>query len=352
MTILIIVESPAKCNKIEGYLGPGYKCVASFGHICKLTDVLKKQNYHPEFKLMGAKNKYIKTLCQNIKKSKEVILATDDDREGEAIAWHICRIGNLPIATTKRIIFHEITKSAIQAAIKNPTIIDMKKVHAQLGRQILDRIVGYSISPTLWTKNKNNTLSAGRCQTPALRLVYENQLDIDSNPGNVVFETTGIFTDKNLVFCLNKEFDHDEKTETFMEETVNFEHKILPISKIKKTQKKAPLPFSTSSLQQRASNELGFSPKKTMLVAQKLYEAGHITYMRTDNKRYSKPFILNTTEYIKKNWKVDNSYIKKQMGAIMLGEGKSGDKGAQEAHEAIRPTNLEMLSENIEDVGN
>ena len=152
MTILIIVESPAKCKKIEGFLGKGYKCIASFGHICQLNDVKKNDNYRPEFKLSYGKNKNIKNLLENIKKATEVVLATDDDREGEAIAWHICRVANLPFATTKRIIFHEITKSAILSAMKNPTVKDMKKVHAQLGRQVLDRIVGYSISPTLWKK--------------------------------------------------------------------------------------------------------------------------------------------------------------------------------------------------------
>ena len=162
MSSLVIVESPAKCKKIESYLGNGYKCIASFGHIYRLSDVDNSNNYKPEFKTLPEKGKYIKNLRASIKKAKEVILATDDDREGEAIAWHICRLAKLPINTTKRIIFHEITKAALQKAIRNPTTINMEKVNAQLGRQVLDRMVGFTISPTLWKQffhgGKNKTV--------------------------------------------------------------------------------------------------------------------------------------------------------------------------------------------------
>ena len=198
MVKLVIVESPAKCKKIESFLGKGYKCIASFGHIYQLSDVKNNANYRPEFTLLPTKGKYIKSLRESIKKASEVILATDDDREGEAIAWHICRLAKLPVDSTKRIIFHEITKSAVQHAINNPTIIDMKKVHAQLGRQVLDRMVGFTISPVLWKqffhsgKGKSG-LSAGRCQTPALRLIYDNQKEIDAAPGKKVYETIGYF---------------------------------------------------------------------------------------------------------------------------------------------------------------
>tara|TARA_B100001057_G_scaffold168063_1_gene168788 strand:+ start:5220 stop:7511 length:2292 start_codon:yes stop_codon:yes gene_type:complete len=348
MTILIIVESPSKCQKIEKFLGNGYKCIASFGHICELTNILVKNNFHPEFKLLRNKNKNIKNLSESIKKASEVILATDDDREGEAIAWHICRIAKLPIATTKRIIFHEITEKAIKQAVAKPTIIDMKKVHAQLGRQVLDRLVGYTVSPTLWTSDKNNKLSAGRCQTPALRIVYDNQIDIDNEPGKRVFETTGYFLKNNLEFQLTTEFESEKKVDEFLEETVNFDHKITETPKIKKTEKKAPTPFSTSLLQQKASNEIKFSPKLTMQVAQKLYEGGHITYMRTDNKRYSKEFVDKCVKFIKEKWNVGENYIKKDLDKIMLGNNKK-EKGAQEAHEAIRPTNLGFLAEQLDD---
>jgi DNA topoisomerase I len=352
MYSLVIVESPAKCKKIESYLGNGYKCIASFGHIYKLSDVDNNNNYKPNFKTLPEKGKYIKNLRASIKKAKEIILATDDDREGEAIAWHICRLAKLPVATTKRIIFHEITKAAIQKAIKSPTIINMKKVNAQLGRQVLDRMVGFTISPTLWKQffhgGKNKTsLSAGRCQTPALRLVYENQKEIDKNPGNKVWETTGIFTDKNLTFKLNYDHTIQNNIEDFMEESANFSHMLLKPNKATTSTRKAPAPFSTSTLQQKASNELHYSPKRTMQIAQKLYENGYITYMRTDNKKYSKEFIKQVIPFIKKKWDVDSDYISNSINKITIGEGEKKDKNAQEAHEAIRPTKLNVERVNL-----
>jgi DNA topoisomerase-1 len=357
MSSLVIVESPAKCKKIESYLGNGYKCIASFGHIYRLSDVDNSNNYKPEFKTLPEKGKYIKNLRASIKKAKEVILATDDDREGEAIAWHICRLAKLPINTTKRIIFHEITKAALQKAIRNPTTINMEKVNAQLGRQVLDRMVGFTISPTLWKQffhgGKNKTsLSAGRCQTPALRLVYENQKEIDESPGNKVWETTGIFTKRQLVFKLNYEYTVEDEMEDFMEESANFDHKLLKPNKPTTSTRKAPLPFSTSTLQQKASNELHYSPKRTMQLAQKLYENGYITYMRTDNKKYSKEFIKQIIPFIKNKWEVDNDYINSNIGKFTIGKGEKKDKNAQEAHEAIRPTKLNVEHVNIGDQEN
>jgi DNA topoisomerase-1 len=344
MTILLIVESPSKCKKIESYLGKNYKCIASFGHICKLTKINKDNDYEPIFEIIPEKKKHIKFLCDSIKKADEVILATDDDREGEAIAWHICRIGKLPL-TTKRIIFHEITQTALQNAVQTPTTIDMKKVNSQLARQVLDLIVGFSISPILWKQffhsiGKNNGLSAGRCQTPALRLVYENKVEIDNEPGDMIFETTGIFTEKNLEFKLNKQIKDKEEMETFLNDSVNYNHLIKKSADPIKKTRNAPLPFSTSSLQQRASNELHYSPKRTMQLAQKLYEAGHITYMRTDNKKYSKDFIKETQNYIKKTWKCNNDYLRTNYNSIVIGKSKTKDTTAQEAHEAIRPTRI------------
>ena len=352
MPILVIVESPAKCKKIEGFLGPGYKCIASFGHIYQLNNVKNNENFKPEFKLIPAKSKYIKILKTSMKNASEVILATDDDREGEAIAWHICRLGKLPIKTTKRIIFHEITKSAVQKAIKNPIVVDMQKVNAQLGRQVLDRLVGFTISPVLWKQffhgGKKGGLSAGRCQTPALRLVYENQQDIDAEPGKKVFETTGHFTKKNLPFKLTKDFEEQGAMEDFLEASIEFKHEIQTPKKPTLSKRKAPMPFSTSSLQQRASNELHYSPKRTMQLAQKLYENGHITYMRTDNKKYSQEFIVEATEFIKKKWFVD---VKSDILSITIGKGMKKDN-AQEAHEAIRPTKLQVVDVKIGDAEN
>ena len=306
MTKLVIVESPAKCRKIEKFLGNGYKCAASFGHIRGFDGGLKAididNHFKPAFRTLPKKAKYIKKLRMLIKKSSEVILATDDDREGEAIAWHLCQVFKLPINTTKRIIFHEITKSAIQHAIGNPTHLNMDKVCAQQARQILDLLVGFKISPILWkhiSRNSKSGLSAGRCQTPALRLIYDNQKEIDNSPGKKVYETIGYFTKKNLEFKLNFNYSNEDSMGEFLESSIHFDH-IYDVNKPKKISKKPPQPFSTSTLQQKASNELRFSPKQTMTLAQKLYENGYITYMRTDSKTYSKEFIIAAKLYIEK----------------------------------------------------
>ena len=356
MTILVIVESPAKCKKIENFLGSGYKCTASFGHICELNGGLKaidiKNNFKPSFRIDPIKRKYVNNLRSLIKKSSEIILATDDDREGEAIAWHICQVFKLPVGTTKRIIFHEITKSAIIKAIQNPTIIDMNKVHAQQARQILDIIVGFTISPLLWkhiSRNTKQSLSAGRCQTPALRLIYDNQKEIDNFSGKKVYDTLGYFTKKNLEFKLNFNYEDEDKMTEFLKKSCNFNH-ILTISNPKIISKTPPLPLTTSTLQQKASNELHFSPKQTMKLAQILYENGFITYMRTDSKTYSKEFINNVKEYIEKLYGED--YILSTIDSITTNISKKKKKNdtAQEAHEAIRPTkiSLRVLPEKID----
>ena len=350
--ILVIVESPAKCKKIESYLGPGYKCIASFGHIREIANGLKsidvKNNYDVIFKTIPSKGKYIKSLREAIKKSKEVILATDDDREGEAIAWHICKTFKLSVSSTKRIIFHEITKPAIQAAVANPTRINMDTVNAQLARQVLDLLVGFTISPILWkhiSRNTKGSLSAGRCQTPALRLVYEQQKLINESPGRKVYDTTGIFTKKNISFTLNYNHDDEDKMAEFLEESANFEHKY-SVSKPRVTTKNPPIPFTTSALQQKASNEFNFSPKQTMRLAQTLYENGHITYMRTDSKKYSKEFVNTAKKYIKKEYGED--YVSNNLTKLVNNEGgekkkkKKKDNNAQEAHEAIRPTKINI----------
>ena len=292
MVKLVIVESPAKCGKIEKFLGSGYKCCASFGHIRDIKDGLKginiANNFSPTFGLLANKMKYISRLRREIGKATEVILATDDDREGEAIAWHICQVFNLPINTTKRIIFHEITKTGITHAIRaNPTILNMHTVHAQQARQVLDLIVGFRLSPLLWkhvSHTAKSVLSAGRCQTPALRLIYDNQKEINDSPGKTKYDTIGVFV--GFPFQLNYHYADREKMETFLEESVSHDHVYIAPTP-KSVVKRQPTPFTTSGLQQKASNELHFSPKRTMSVAQKLYEGGYITYMRTDSKTYS-----------------------------------------------------------------
>tara|TARA_B100000902_G_scaffold394521_1_gene451034 strand:- start:3052 stop:5430 length:2379 start_codon:yes stop_codon:yes gene_type:complete len=376
---LVIVESPAKCKKIENYLGNNYRCIASYGHFCQL-DGLKsidiENNFKPTFTLMQSKEQQVEKMRKMIDRADDVMLASDDDREGEAIAWHICNHFNLPVNTTKRIIFHEITKPALLKAVKEPITINMEVVNAQQARQILDMLVGYYISPILWKKISQNTktgLSAGRCQTPALRLVYDNKKEIDESPGRKVYNITGYFTNNNIPFVLNYNYDNENNVSTFLEETVNYDH-IYECSKEKNVTKNPPKPFTTSGLQQMASNELRISPKNTMAACQKLYEGGYITYMRTDSIAYSKEFLNNAEKFIKKTYgddyvninlydlcnekqkeehQQDNKKGKEKKGNEKKGKEKKGkekkgkDNNAQEAHESIRPTNINV--ENIED---
>ena len=373
---LLIVESPAKCSKIENYLGPGYKCVASFGHLRELNSLEAidiKNKFKPTFVESEGKLKQISKIRSLITKASEVLLASDDDREGEAIAWHICQLFSLPVKTTKRIIFHEITETALKNAVKNPTFINMDVVNAQIARQILDILVGYKLSPLLWkniAKNTKTGLSAGRCQTPALRIVYDNQKEIDASPGSKVYTTVGYFTSKNLPFALNFNHEGEEAMTTFLEESVNHDH-IYTCGKPRNTIKQPPVPFTTSGLQQMASNELHISPKETMQLCQKLYEAGHITYMRTDSMTYSEDFIklasaFITSEYGKEyvNEKIEDLSLRSDANgngnanANANGNGNADakkskkakdDKNVQEAHEAIRPTNIKLKTLNAAD---
>ena len=349
--ILVIVESPAKCKKIESYLGAGYRCMASFGHLRFLQDLKSidiKNNFTPSFNISESKRQQITKLRKGIQGASEVILASDDDREGEAIAWHICQIFNLPVETTKRIIFHEITQTALQKAIKQTTIINMDVVNAQQARQVLDLIVGYKLSPILWQKISYNSkagLSAGRCQTPALRIIYDNQKLIDESPGKKVYQTTGYFTSKNLPFVLNYNHDCETVMEKFLEDSVNHDH-LYECGKVRSTTKQPPTPFTTSTLQQTSSNELRFSPKDTMRLCQTLYEGGYITYMRTDSKTYSKDFIATaikmiTGDYGKEYISADiNSMSERKVAKKSVKKGTKDDVASQEAHEAIRPTRL------------
>ena len=237
----------------------------------------------------------------------------------------------------------EITKKAILNAVENYTYLDMKKVQAQQSRQILDKLVGYTLTPLLWkhiARNSKSSLSAGRCQTPALRLVYEQQKEINKSPGKKVYETEGEFTKYNITFKLNHNYEKEDNIVEFLEETVNHDHKF-DITKPKSSSKKPPMPFTTSLLQQKSSNMLHYSPKQTMRIAQTLYEAGYITYMRTDSKTYSKEFIEKTKKYVKKLY--GDLFIGKNLGFITSGVKKTKkkkDNNAQEAHEAVRPTDI------------
>jgi DNA topoisomerase-1 len=341
-TTLVIVESPAKCKKIEEYLGPGYKCLASFGHlrtITSLKDIDIANGFEPTYHIIDDdyKPKQIELLRKQIEISDEVIIATDDDREGESIGWSICKLFGLPIETTKRIIFHEVTESAILHAMKNPYVLSMNKVYSQQSRQILDLLVGFNVTPMLWkyiSKKNDKGLSAGRCQTPALRLIYDNYLkNKELENGTKVYSVSGYFTNKNLLFQLNKPIEREDMIQDYFEDTVNFEH-IYSCSEPKRIVKQSPTPFTTSSLQQTASNELHYSPKETMKCCQELYENGYITYMRTDCNKYSDDFIKEANNFILKNYSSD--YIKNDTTT----NPRVANVNAQLAHEAIRPTSI------------
>ena len=372
-TSLVIVESPAKCKKIEEYLGPGYKCVATFGHLRQLTS-LKAIDYNNHFETKyenvddPKKAKHIEFLRKEIVSADDVILASDGDREGEAIAWHVCSMFDLNVSTTKRIIFNEITETAIQYAIRNPTVINMDLVHSQQARQILDLLVGFTISPLLWkyiSKNSENSLSAGRCQTPALKLIYENQQEINNSPGNKVYNTTGYFSNKCIPFDLNKHYENETDMSDFLENSADFDH-IYTRTEPSRIFKQQPEPLTTSRIQQVASNEMHISPKETMKICQTLYEGGYITYMRTDSKKYSKDFIESAKKYIIKNY-IQEKYIHTKIDELSNTHDdtittttkektttttkekatkkekistKTTDVAPQEAHEAIRPTDI------------
>lgn len=360
---LVIVESPAKCKKIETYLGAGYKVIASYGHlrtIAKLEDIDITNNFLTTYSIIqdDLKLKQIEKIRSEIQKADDVIIATDDDREGEAIGWHICDLFGLSITNTKRIIFHEITEQAIRSAIFHPKRLNMNLVHAQQARQILDLLVGFTISPILWNCVSNSNLSAGRCQTPALRLVYENYLDIKQSPGKLVYNTTGYFSNLNLAFELNKQFENETDVQTFLESSnPDLFTFVCNVAAPKKVIKKSPEPLTTSTLQQLASNELNISPKDTMKYAQQLYEGGYITYMRTDSKKYSEEFIETVKTYITNNY--TDQHVSNNIHQLIVSEKimatpvtvaeKKGIPAPQEAHEAIRPVNISIRIPSLED---
>jgi len=349
---LVIVESPAKCQKIESYLGKDkYMCLASFGHIREIADGLKSiavdHDFAIKFAIMSSKHAQVAKLRAAIAEAAEVILATDDDREGEAIAWHLCQVFHLSVETTKRIVFHEITEPALKAAVAAPRTIDMSLVLAQQARQVLDLIVGYKISPVLWTYVAHTNLSAGRCQTPALRLIYENYKEIEASTATMVYTVSGIFTKLNLTFHLSREIESSaadssgqESLELFIRETAAAPNAGFrsTVGAAKKATKAPPSPYSTSTLQQAASNELHLSPKDTMSVAQKLYEQGYITYMRTDSKVYSAEFVAKAQSYILKRFGDEG----KTTDDLLLGNlsGTASAVAGAAAHEAIRPTDI------------
>lgn len=332
MKTLLIVESPAKAKTIEKLLGPDYIVKSSFGHIRDLgkehfgVDI--ENGFTPNYKIIDGKGKVIKELKETASKVQRILLAADDDREGEAIAWHVGVILKMSFKDNNRISFHEITKKALEHAVSNPRKLDIAMVNSQQTRRILDRIVGFSLSPLLWSYIAPK-LSAGRVQSVCLKLVTEKETEIDGFKNNKIFKTKGHF-ENQLEGYLNKEFEEKEKALNFLQRAKDSTYSIDTIN-MKKTEKSPPPSFITSSIQQEGGSKYGISSKKIMGILQKLYERGLITYHRTDNVNLSSEFINKIEDHV--NEKYGEDYFKRRIY-------KSKVKCAQEAHEAIRPTNI------------
>ncbi|MEA3452459.1 MAG: type I DNA topoisomerase [Bacteroidota bacterium] len=339
---LVIVESPAKAKTIKKYLGKDFEVKSSFGHI---RDLSKKKmgidienNFKPEYIIDTDKKKVVKDLKDAAKKAETVWIASDEDREGEAIAWHLSEVMKLKESNSKRIVFHEITKTAIQNAIKKPRWIDYNLVNAQQARRILDRIVGFELSGLLWKKVRG-AMSAGRVQSVAVKLVVDKEQEIKDFKSNSYFKISAVFEfvgENGEKANLQAELSTKIKTKKAAKEILEkFDKSLFSISEIKekKTSKTPTAPFTTSTLQQEASRKLGYSVSRTMLLAQKLYEAGKITYMRTDSVNLSNDAISKASSFITNNFGEDYLKVRKY---------KTKAKGAQEAHEAIRPTEMKV----------
>ncbi len=333
---LVIVESPAKAKTIEKFLGKDYKVMSSYGHICDLKKKefsINTNTFEPEYEIPEEKAKLVQSLRSEAKKADTVWLASDEDREGEAISWHLYTELGLQPEKTKRIVFHEITKNAILNAIENPRAIDTNLVYAQQARRVLDRIVGFKLSPVLWRKVKP-ALSAGRVQSVTVRLVVEREREINSFTSEPAFRVTAVFEltggeEKRVLNTeLSKRFKTKEEAEAFLESCKDATFVVDDINT--KPLKKSPAaPFTTSTLQQEAARKLGFTVSQTMMVAQRLYESGYITYMRTDSVNLSSLCIGSCKGVITDTYGAE--YLKSR-------NYSTSSKGAQEAHEAIRPT--------------
>lgn len=337
---LVIVESPAKAKTIEKFLGKDYKVLSSYGHI---RDLKKKEfsintdTFEPDYEIPAEKKKLVSELKQEAKKADMVWLASDEDREGEAISWHLYEVLGLKPENTKRIVFHEITKNAILRAIEHPRDIDINLVNAQQARRVLDRIVGFKLSPVLWRKVKP-ALSAGRVQSVAVRLIVEREREIQAFHSEASFRVTAVFstTDTDgrpaeIRAELNTRFKTEDEAKAFLEKCRHTEFTVQDITT--RPMKKSPAPpFTTSTLQQEAARKLGFTVAQTMMVAQRLYESGFITYMRTDSVNLSSLAIGTSREAITQL--MGERYVQTR-------QFTTKSKGAQEAHEAIRPTYME-----------
>ena len=336
---LLIVESPAKAKTIEKILGSDFEVRSCYGHIRDLEKgdmgIDINNNYKPTYKISEDKEKVVKELKQIAKKSGEVWLATDEDREGEAISWHLCEVLGLDPTTTKRIVFHEITKPAIKKAVDNPRTVDMNLVNAQQARRILDRIVGFELSPVLWRKmSMKNNLSAGRVQSVAVRIIAEREREINAFTPQSSFKVEAFFTaddnsGKSVSFkAEGTKFNKAEDAEQFLQQCIGANYKVKDIQ-VKPTKRSPAAPFTTSTLQQEASRKLGYGVSRTMLLAQKLYENGHISYMRTDSVNLSETAMDDLRNTIKSSF--GERYYQSR-------KYKNKNESAQEAHEAMRPT--------------
>ena len=340
---LVIVESPAKAKTIEKFLGSDFKVMSSYGHIRDLKKKelsIDKDTLQPDYVIPKDKEELVKKLKESAKKAHKVWLASDEDREGEAISWHLCEVLGLDEASTNRIVFHEITKPAILAAIENPRHLDMNLVNAQQARRVLDRIVGFKLSPVLWRKVKP-ALSAGRVQSVAVRLIVEREREIQQFKSEPYYRINAIFAITNadgsqseVKTELDKRFTTHDDAIAFLEKCKDAEFSVANVTKKPLKRMPAP-PFTTSTLQQEAARKLGFSVSQTMMVAQRLYESGLITYMRTDSVNLSSLCIGAAKEEIIKLYGEEYSSPR---------NFHTHSKGAQEAHEAIRPTYMSNTS--------
>jgi len=343
MKTLVIVESPSKAKTIEKYLGNDYIVRASVGHIRDIPKSNKdaidiEGGFIPRYIIPKEKEKVVSDLKQAARKASEILLATDPDREGEAIAWHVAQALDLSSKNTRRVVFHEITKDAVSKAISNPRDIDDNLRRAQEARRVLDRIVGYDLSGLIWKKIRYG-LSAGRVQSPALRILMEREREIKAFIAEKYWIIYGNFTHSNdtLSLVCSKEPRDEKEAETIVSKGKNGKWNVIDVSETKQ-KRSARAPFTTSTLQQAASSRLGFSPSRTMGIAQKLYEAGLITYMRTDSTIISKEAETAIGEFVRK--KFGNEYSTPK-------QYKTKSKNAQEAHEAIRPTNIKTETAGI-----
>jgi DNA topoisomerase-1 len=341
---LLIVESPAKAKTIEKILGKDFEVKSCYGHIRDLEKagmgIDIEKNYKPTYIVPQEKQKVVNDLKSLAKKSVEVWLATDEDREGEAISWHLCEVLGLDPKTTKRIVFHEITKPAIQSAVQNPRTVDMNLVNSQQARRILDRIVGFELSPVLWRKiSMKNNLSAGRVQSVAVRLIAEREREINAFESQGSFKLEAWFTakdsnDRNISFKAEGGKYSAQDAEGFLKSCIGAKYKVNDIQ-VKPAKRSPAPPFTTSTLQQEASRKLGYGVSRTMLLAQRLYENGHITYMRTDSVNLSNTALGDITRTVKGMYGDEYHQFRKY---------KTKSQSAQEAHEAIRPTYMNKIT--------